>query len=138
MTTIKAGCFLINKKQKSIALVHREKQNDWSFPKGHHEDGETIKQCAVRETAEETKRDCIVLDYEPYVETYTTPKGENCVCYMFVAIDNGKSDNDSTDTHDLVWTPFDKVEETLSYPSLKTVWNFFKPAVAKILNKKED
>ena len=57
MKTIKAGCFLIDKENKMIALIHREKQNDYSFPKGHVEQGEDIKSAAIRETAEETKRD---------------------------------------------------------------------------------
>lgn len=139
METQKAGCILINTQTKSIGLIYRDHHNDYSFPKGHVEEGETALETAIRETAEETKREAAVIDgVNPYEEHYTTPKGEACVCYMFLALDNGPSDNDSTDTHDLVWTPFDKVEETLSYPSLKTVWNFFKPAIAKILNKKED
>ena len=133
MTTIKAGCFLIDKQAKKIALVYREKQNDWSFPKGHLEDGETIKQCAVRETAEETKRECIVLDYKPYVETYTTPKGEHCECHMFFALDNGASNNDCTDTHTTHFVDFDKVEQTLSYPSLKKTWNDDKDTIKAIL-----
>ena len=133
MTTIKAGCFLIDKQAKKIALVYREKQNDWSFPKGHLEDCETIKQCAVRETAEETKRECIVLDYKPYVETYTTPKGEHCECHMFFALDNGASNNDCTDTHTTHFVDFDKVEQTLSYPSLKKTWNDVKDTIKAIL-----
>ena len=54
MTTIKAGCFLIDKQAKKIALVYREKQNDWSFPKGHIEDGESPLEAAIREFQEET------------------------------------------------------------------------------------
>lgn len=45
--------------------------------------------------------------------TYTTPKGENCVCYMYIAVDTGESDNTSEDTHTTYWISFDKVEETL-------------------------
>ena len=56
METIKAGCHLVDVKNKKVALVYREKRNDWSFPKGHKEEGETIEECAVRETAKETKR----------------------------------------------------------------------------------
>ena len=53
---LKAGCILINQKNKKIALVYRQKQKDYSFPKGHLEDGESLIECAIRETAEETKR----------------------------------------------------------------------------------
>lgn len=35
METLKAGCFLINRETKEIALIYRKKQNDYSFPKGH-------------------------------------------------------------------------------------------------------
>ena len=84
METLKAGCFLINKETKEIALIYRRKQNDYSFPKGHVENGEALKEAAIRETAEETKRIAdIIEEYAPYVEKYTTPKGENCICYMF-------------------------------------------------------
>lgn len=44
----KAGCILINLDNSKIALVLRD--GDYSFPKGHLENGETIKECAIRET----------------------------------------------------------------------------------------
>ena len=50
----KAGCVVLDTKNKTIALVYREKQNDYSFPKGHLEEGETLKECAIRELKEET------------------------------------------------------------------------------------
>lgn len=85
METLKAGCFLVNVETKNVALVYRAKQNDYSFPKGHKENDETLEQCAIRETAEETRRVAeIVNEFEPYIERYTTPRGENCVCYMYV------------------------------------------------------
>jgi 8-oxo-dGTP diphosphatase len=37
-----------------VALVHRPKYDDWSFPKGKLEPGEHVLQAAVREVAEET------------------------------------------------------------------------------------
>ena len=134
MITKKAGCFLINKETKEIALIYRQKQNDYSFPKGHVEKGETLEETAIRETAEETKRIAKILDeYPPFVEEYTTPQGENCVCYMFFAIDKGKSDNDSTDTHDVIWTQLNKVEDTLSYDSLKNTWRSVQDTIIKII-----
>ena len=37
-----------------VLLVHRPRYNDWSFPKGKLESGESLCACAVREVAEET------------------------------------------------------------------------------------
>lgn len=136
MATQKAGCVLVNTKTKMIALIYREKQKDFSFPKGHLEAGETLQECAVRETAEETKRDCMVItEAGEIVETYTTPQGEECENHMFLAVDTGKSNNTSTDTHDVVWTEFEDVEQKLSYPSLKQTWKFFEKHVKKLLQK---
>ena len=55
MITEKAGCFLIKKETKEIALICRKKQEDYSFPKGHVENGESLKDAAIRESAEETR-----------------------------------------------------------------------------------
>jgi 8-oxo-dGTP diphosphatase len=37
-----------------VAVIHRPKYDDWSFPKGKLDDGEHILRCAVREVEEET------------------------------------------------------------------------------------
>ena len=135
MITKKAGCFLIKKETKEIAVIYRKRHNDYSFPKGHVNEGESLKEAAIRETAEETKRLAEILDkYEPFVEKYTTPRGEKCACYMFFALDKGKSNNQSEDTHDIIWVSFDKVEEILSYDSLKNTWNSVKDIIIEILD----
>ena len=124
METQKAGCILLNKENKSIAICYRDKQRDYSFPKGHLERGESLVECAIRETAEETKRVAVIIDeLEPYVERYTTPRGEKCVVYYYFAMDGGKSDNTSLDTHETHWVKFDDVEHILTYQSHKDLWN---------------
>ena len=134
MEILKAGCYLINLENKSIGLIYRENYNDYTFPKGHVEIGEDTVTCAIRETAEETKRVAsVVPGIKPYEERYKDSKGNDCVCYMYVAIDNGPSDNDSTDTHDLIWTAFDDVENKLSYDSLKKSWSSMKSVIYNIL-----
>ncbi len=136
METVKAGCFLFDKNTRKIALVYREKQNDYSFPKGHLEEGEDLKTCAIRETNEETKRNCEIIDeYPPFIERYTTKTGEKCICYMFIAREIGKSDNTSEDTHTLCWTDYKDVSKILSYVKLKKVWKAVKGNVLKEMNK---
>ncbi len=44
----------------AVLLVHRPKYDDWSFPKGKLEDGESWEDGAVREVEEETGLRCTV------------------------------------------------------------------------------
>lgn len=44
-----------------VLLVHRPRYDDWSLPKGHLRRGETWEQGALREVAEETGVDAIVI-----------------------------------------------------------------------------
>ena len=134
-TTKKAGCIVLDVNNKTIALVYREKQNDYSFPKGHLEENESLEECAIRETAEETKRDVVLLEKDYiYIEHYETPSGENVEMYYYLAEDIGPSNNTSTDTHPTIWIPFNEVYDKLTYPSLKTVWTSVKDKVKSYFN----
>ena len=42
-----------NKDQLEVLLIHRPRYDDWSWPKGKIDPGETIPECAVREVEEE-------------------------------------------------------------------------------------
>ena len=117
-------CFV--KKENKILMINRNKppfMGMWNALGGHKEENESALECAIRETAEETKRVARVIDkYPPYIEKYTTPSGEMCECYWYLAEDMGVSDNDSTDTHEVMWVDIENIENSLSYPSLKKLW----------------
>lgn len=49
-----ALCWRIRAGRLEVLLVHRPKYDDWSWPKGKAESGETLPETAVREVAEET------------------------------------------------------------------------------------
>ncbi len=44
-----------------VLLVHRPGYDDWSFPKGKLDPGETIEQAALREVNEETGLECRII-----------------------------------------------------------------------------
>lgn len=60
-----------------VLLVHRSKYDDWTFPKGKAEDGETDEACALREVEEETTLRCRLVRPLPstrYVDAKGRPK----------------------------------------------------------------
>jgi len=46
-----------------VVVVHRPRYNDWSFPKGKQDPGETNEETALREVAEETGLICVLGKY---------------------------------------------------------------------------
>ena len=60
-----------------VLLVHRPKYDDWTFPKGKAEDGETDEECALREVREETGLSCELISavgVTEYVDSKDRPK----------------------------------------------------------------
>lgn len=57
-----------------VLVVHRPRYDDWSFPKGKCEPGESDEACALREVAEETGLAC-ALEGELPSTSYTDSRG---------------------------------------------------------------
>lgn len=119
-TTRKAGAIILSKDQdQSIALLHRAKQNDWSFPKGHVDEGENGEQTMLREIKEETGLTVEIIKKLPDLE-YHNNDGSPVSLQMFLVKstdDNNLKTEFEGDT--IAWTPFSEVTEVLSYDNLK-------------------
>lgn len=61
LTVVRAAGGLVVRDGR-VLLVHRPKYDDWSFPKGKCEAGESDEACALREVEEETGLRCELLD----------------------------------------------------------------------------
>ena len=98
-----------------IVLVHRPVHQDWSFPKGKLEAGETFELAAVREVREETGMVCRLLRFIGHTE-YLDRKGRpKAVAYWVMAAESGFfTPNQEVD--ELLWLGLDSAARVLSYP----------------------
>jgi 8-oxo-dGTP diphosphatase len=64
-------------RDRNVLLVHRPKYDDWTFPKGKADDGESDEDCALREVLEETGLVCELcdeLESTEYLDAHGRPK----------------------------------------------------------------
>jgi 8-oxo-dGTP pyrophosphatase MutT (NUDIX family) len=97
-----------------VALVHRPKYRDWTFPKGKVEPGETEEQTAHREVLEETGLECVLGRELPSV-SYRDAKGRRKrVRYWEMTIASGSFlANDEVD--ELRWWPIPAARRRLTH-----------------------
>jgi 8-oxo-dGTP diphosphatase len=102
-------------RDKTVLLVHRPRYDDWTFPKGKANDGETDEECAVREVHEETGLRCTLGDEFPtteYVDSRGRPKRVRW-WRMHPVVDDGFSPNDEVDERR--WVTAEDASALLSY-----------------------
>jgi 8-oxo-dGTP diphosphatase len=97
-----------------IVVVHRPVQDDWSFPKGKLEAGETSEIAALREVWEETGMACRLLRFIGHTE-YVDRKGRpKAVAYWIMAAEEGSfAPNEEVD--ELRWSSLEEAARLLSY-----------------------
>ena len=97
-----------------VLLIHRERYDDWSFPKGKLDPGESHRQAALREVAEETGLRCRTGGELPEAR-YADRKGrEKRVRYWSMEpIDGEFVENDEVD--EIRWLPIDEAMVELTY-----------------------
>jgi 8-oxo-dGTP diphosphatase len=97
-----------------VAVVHRPEHQDWSFPKGKLEEGETFEVAALREVQEETGMSCRLLRFIGHTE-YVDRKGRpKAVAYWVMAPESG-SFGPNEEVDELRWLGLDEGAQTLSY-----------------------
>lgn len=98
-----------------VALVHRPKYDDWTFPKGKLDPGETHEQAAMREVHEETAcRGALgpALASVAYVDAKGRPK---TVRYWAMKLDREERFEPNHEIDEVRWLRLDETRETLSY-----------------------
>jgi 8-oxo-dGTP pyrophosphatase MutT (NUDIX family) len=97
-----------------IAVVHRPIHQDWSYPKGKLEEGETFEAAALREVHEETGLTCRLIRFLGHTE-YIDRKGRpKAVAYWVMAAENG-SFRPNEEVDEVRWLDAAEASALLSY-----------------------
>ena len=98
-----------------VALVHRPKYDDWSFPKGKLDAGESWEDAALREVEEEIGLRCR-LGAELSSARYTDRKGRAKVVRYWLMEPVGGEFVPNEEVDEVRWMPYAQAATRLSYP----------------------
>lgn len=117
-TVLAAGalCWRIRKKQLWVLLIHRPRYDDWSWPKGKHDPGETIPETAVREVWEEAGVKVTLGIPLPSID-YPVAAGLKRVYYWAAELEDQKPQPDGKEADDVLWCTVERARELLSNPT---------------------
>jgi 8-oxo-dGTP pyrophosphatase MutT (NUDIX family) len=117
MDVIRAAGGVIERSGR-VVLVHRPKYDDWSFPKGKLDEGETFEQAALREVEEETGLTCELLDYLTDIEYGVESGARKIVRFWRMSVLGGDIGDHIPDREiDRVeWVRFAVACDRLTYP----------------------
>jgi 8-oxo-dGTP diphosphatase len=105
---------------RRVLLVHRPGYDDWSFPKGKLEAGETVEQAALREVKEETGLECRIIR-ELAITRYryrTRTKGRlrpKSVHYFLMERLRGRVKVPVDEVDSAEWFEIEEADRTLTY-----------------------
>jgi 8-oxo-dGTP diphosphatase len=102
----------------AVLLVHRPKYDDWSFPKGKLEEGETWEEAALREVEEETGLAC-TLGEELGRTHYLVLRGPKEVRYFRMSCDGEARPQNEVD--ELRWASLDEARSLLTHERDRTL-----------------
>lgn len=113
-----------------VLLVHRPRYDDWSFPKGKCEVGESDEDCALREVAEETGFVC-EAGFELSPSFYLDRRGRTKqVRYWTMTVTGSIETPDDDEVDVLRWLRLRDVPDRLTYDRDRPVFDSFCALVA--------
>jgi 8-oxo-dGTP diphosphatase len=97
-----------------VLLVHRPRYDDWTFPKGKLDPGESFEDAALREVEEETGVRC-TLGRELPATRYEVNGRPKLVRYWLMAPETELDFAPNDETDDLRWVTPDEARGLLTY-----------------------
>ena len=99
-------------REAAVLLVHRPKYDDWSFPKGKLEEGESWEECAVREVEEETGLRCELGELVGSTRYFVLQGPKEVHYYRMTCEGEARAQNEIDDVR---WVRFDDALELLTH-----------------------
>ncbi len=100
--------------QIEVLLIHRPHRDDWTFPKGKVDDGETDEACALREVEEETALRCTLGDELPGT-SHIDHKGRLKIVRYWIMDPVGGDARPRNEVDAVRWVPVGAAAGLLSY-----------------------
>jgi 8-oxo-dGTP diphosphatase len=113
-----------------VVLVHRPKYDDWSFPKGKRDPGESDEQTARREVEEETGLTCRLGPELPsvrYVDNRGRPKA---VRYWAMTVENQTERAPDDEVDEWRWVTEPEARTLLTYDRDRSVLDTLRTVAA--------
>jgi 8-oxo-dGTP diphosphatase len=99
---------------RQVAVVHRPGREDWSFPKGKLDPGETFEEAALREVWEETGYRCELGRFVGHVEYRDRKNRPKVVAYWLMEPRSGVF-RPSEEVDEMRWVAVEEAVRLLTY-----------------------
>jgi 8-oxo-dGTP diphosphatase len=106
--------------ETEVLLIHRPRRDDWTFPKGKVEPGETDEECALREVEEEAGLRCA---FGPELPTtaHIDHKGRLKVVRYWIMRPIGGEAAPHNEVDEVRWVPVAQARRNLTYERDRTL-----------------
>ena len=118
----------INKDGEKEFFIVLQNNGNWSFPKGHMEQGETFLDTAKRELYEESGLTCEKIDSEKmFTHSYTIENKDSLVYktvhYFIGYLDKKEPILQKEEVKDFCWCSSDEVMHKLKFENIKSLFS---------------
>ena len=110
------GAFVFRKHEKQIQVLMIHGRKGWAFPKGRIEEGETLKETAIREVYEETGIRIKLTDHFSYDVPSGLPEEKRKVTYFLAEEAEGMIRPQFSEVRDAAWVTAEQAAKRIHFP----------------------